>query len=346
MPRYDAAAVTSFSAALLRNAGLDAGHADCLASTLIAADLLGHSSHGIGLLGRNIEEVRTGKTARTGEPTIVKDGGGTLLIDGGMLPGPVVMHRALDIALDRLPAYGTVTAVVRRSAHIACLGAYLERATGRGKLLLIASSNPWAQIVAPHGGRRPVYSPNPIAFGIPTNGEPILIDLSLSTVAHNVCREYRARGEKLPGEYLIDREGRPSADPALMFADPPGAIMPLGGIDLGYKGFALGLIVEALTAGLGGFGRQDAPATSSNSVLIYLVDPEAFGSGEFLKREAEHLASACTAAGEDVRLPGQRAIAHRRAALADGLSLDPKVMAVLSDLANAAGIAVPEPLKP
>ena len=73
-------------------------------------------------------------------------------------------------------------------------------ATTRGLMMLMASSNPWARLVAPFGGVRPVYSPNPIAFGVPTPGDPILVDFSASTIAANAVQEYRARGETLPGD--------------------------------------------------------------------------------------------------------------------------------------------------
>jgi LDH2 family malate/lactate/ureidoglycolate dehydrogenase len=348
MPRHPPAALQDFATALLGRAGLDVPHARALADTLIAADLLGHGSHGIRLLPRYLDEVRDGRMARSGAPEIVKDNGGSLLFDGGMLPGPVVVKHAVELALARLSAYGAITAVIRRSSHIACLGAYLEMATSRGAMMMIASSNPWAKIIAPFGGSRPVYSPNPIAFGIPTEADPILIDFSTSMIAANACQEYRSRGELLPGAYLLDSQGQPTRDPAVLTADPPGAIMPLGGTELGYKGFGLGLMVEALTAGLGGFGRSDSPQASSNAVLVYVLDPDAFGGRAFLMREAGWLAAACREAAvapdQKVRLPGERALAHRRAALAEGLDVDSRLMDGLVRRAEVFGVSLPAAL--
>jgi LDH2 family malate/lactate/ureidoglycolate dehydrogenase len=348
MPRHQPATLLDFAATLLASAGLDAAHARGLAETLIAADLLGHGSHGIRLLPRYLDEVRDGRMARSGMPEMVKDNGASLLFDGGMLPGPVVVKHAVELALARLSTHGAVTAVIRRSSHIACLGTYLEMATSRGAMMMIVSSNPWAKVVAPFGGSRPVYSPNPIAFGIPTTGDPILIDFSTSMIAANACQEYRSRGELLPGEYLLDPQGQPTRDPAVLAANPPGAIMPLGGTDLGHKGFGLGLMIEVLTAGLGGFGRSDSPRASSNAVLVYVLDPDAFGGRAFLMREAGWLAAACReAAGapdQKVRLPGERALAHRRVALVEGLDVDSRLMDDLVRRAGTFGVALPADL--
>ena len=219
-----------------------------------------------------------------------------------------MVNAALDHMLGRLAASGSVTAIVRRSHHIGCLSTYLERATSRGLTILIMSSNPHARIVAPFGGTRPAYSPNPIACGIPTAGDPILIDTSMGSISFNRCREYRERGEELPNTYLFDNQGRPTRDPNALMTTPPGAVRPFGGDDLGYKGFALGLMIEAFTAGLAGFGRSDAPASSSNTVFILVADPDRFGGGDFFRREMTALAASCRAATQSpdsVHLPGR-----------------------------------------
>ena len=268
MTRYRADDLTADAQQLLCAAGLAETHARHLAQAIVAADLLGFSSHGLALLPRYLDELADGRIAKIGEPEIVRDNGSSLLIEGHMLPGAAVVNAALDHMLGRLAASGSVTAIVRRSHHIGCLSTYLERATSRGLTILIMSSNPHARIVAPFGGTRPAYSPNPIACGIPTAGDPILIDTSMGSISFNRCREYRERGEELPNTYLFDNQGRPTRDPNALMTTPPGAVRPFGGDDLGYKGFALGLMIEAFTAGLAGFGRSDAPASSSNTVFI------------------------------------------------------------------------------
>jgi len=126
-----------------------------------------------------------------------------------------------------------------------------------GFMILLSCSDPANRTVTPHGGMAPRFSPNPLAVGIPTDDEPILIDISTSTTALAVCQRSATAGEQLPGMWLINRDGQPTNDPRELFDDRGGSLLPLGGLDLGYKGFALGLLVEALTNALGGHGRAD-----------------------------------------------------------------------------------------
>ena len=76
----------------------------------------------------------------------------------------------------------------------------------------------------------------------------------------------------------MDGAGNPTNDAAAAFANPPGAIMPMGGADHGHKGYALGLLVEALTGGLAGHGRADPREGWGASVFLQVMDPALFGS--------------------------------------------------------------------
>jgi hypothetical protein len=159
------------------------------------------------------------------------------------------VRRAIAEARERLARHPVATVAIRRSHHIGCLQAYLKPVTDAGIFILLSCSDPNSRTVAPHGGTSPRYSPNPLAVGIPTDGVPILIDISMSTTANGLCQRLAAADEKLPGPWLINREGQPTNDPKNLFDGRGGSIQPLGGTDLGYKGFALGLFVEATDAG-------------------------------------------------------------------------------------------------
>ncbi len=81
---------------------------------------------------------------------------------------------------------GVGTVVIQKSHHIACLAAFLEVVARKNLMVIIACSDPRNKTVAPFGGKIPVYSPNPLAIGIPTEGDPILIDVSISATANAV----------------------------------------------------------------------------------------------------------------------------------------------------------------
>jgi LDH2 family malate/lactate/ureidoglycolate dehydrogenase len=112
----------------------------------------------------------------------------------------------------------------------------------------------------------------------------------------------------------------------VLTATPPGSILPTGGLDHGHKGFAMGLLVEALTNGLSGSGRRQAINRWTVSVYVQVIDPEFAGGLEQFVAEATHLAQACRqsrpAPGHQaVRMPGDAALSRKRAALASGIRL-------------------------
>src|SRR5699024_404515 len=80
--------------------------------------------------------------------------------------------------------------------------------------------------------------------------------ISASTT-NGMTGRLHANGEHLPGPWLVDHAGNATDDPAVLSRQTAGAILPLGGQDLGHKGFGLALMVEALTSAPGGFGRAD-----------------------------------------------------------------------------------------
>jgi len=245
--------------------------------------------------------------------------------------------------------YGTGTVTIRRSHHIACLAVYLLRATERGLVAIVQSSDPTVFAVVPHGGLTPVITPNPIAAGLPTSGDPILIDISSSITSMGYAKQEGLAGRKLPGKWLIDAEGNATDDSAVLDNEPKGALLPLGGIDAGYKGFGLALMIEALTAGLSGFGRADPRETWGGTVFVQVLDPEAFGGLAAFKRQMDDMVkraheSKPRPGGPRVRLPGEAGMQRLRDHRAHGVALYPTIMPALLPWAEKLGVAVPAPL--
>jgi len=339
-------ALRAYAAALLTAAGLATDRSAVVAEVLVEGDLLGHTTHGLAQLPGYLGAIIAGTMATQGEPEVVSDRGPAVLWDGRRLPGPWLVVQATTLALDRARQYGTCTVVVRRSHHIACLAAYLERATRQGMVMLLSSSDPSIASVAPHGGTRALMTPNPIAAGFPTDGDPVLMDISTSTTTNGLTGRLRAEGGMLDHPWLIDAQGQPTRDPAALFTDPPGSILPLGGLDSGHKGYALGLLVEALTAGLGGFGRADPAEGWGAAVFLQVIDPAAFGGTDAFMRQTGWLADTARAVppqpgAPPVRLPGARGLELRRRGLAGGMDLHPSILPALAPWADKLGVAPP-----
>jgi LDH2 family malate/lactate/ureidoglycolate dehydrogenase len=347
--RYRSEDLLRFAEALFAAAGMPGERAAVVAEFLVEADLMGHDTHGLNLAPGYLGALEKGGMPKTGEPEAVADRGAALAWDGKYLSGPWLVWRAMQEGFVRAPKYGVATIAIRRSHHIACLAAFLPKATERGLAMLLMSSDPANRGVAPYGSYQPVYTPDPIAFGYPTGGDPVLIDISASSTTLGLAGRLQADGGLLPGKWLIDNRGEATDDPAALKAEPPGAILPLGGLDRGHKGFGLGLMVEALTAGLGGYGRADAPSTWGAAVFLQMIDPEAFGGRAAFERETGFLAAACRAAAvppgrPPVRMPGDGALKRRREQLARGVALYPTIMRDLAPWADKLGVAAPKPI--
>lgn len=348
-PRYHAEDLRQFGAGLFAGAGMPADRAAVVGDLLVEADMMGHDTHGLNLAPGYLGALEAGGMPKDGEPTVISDRGAAVCWDGGYLSGVWLVHQAIQLACDRAAQYGTVSVAIRRSHHIACLAAYLPMATERGLMVQVMSSDPARKGVAPYGSYEAVFTPDPIAVGYPTEGDPILIDISASATTLGMADRLRDAGGRFEGPWLIDNQGRATDDPAALAADPPGALQPLGGLDRGHKGFAMALFVEAMTSGLAGFGRADAPTTWGASVFVQVVDPDAFGGRDAFTRETGWLAEACRSAAvpdgkPPVRMPGDGALARKRAALADGVPLHPTILPALRDWATKFGVALPEPI--
>ena len=205
---WPVADLLALAAALLEKSGLDHAKAETVAELLVEADLMGHDTHGLALLPRYLEEIAAGAMTIKGEPDVIRDTGSCITWDGRRLPGVWLVAMALDLALDRAMIHGVATAVIRNSHHIGCLAAYLPRATERGYMLIISSTDPSNASVAPFGGTQAVFTPNPVAVGIPTGADPILIDTSASITTNKMgCVNWMSIAMTYCSRHLVWRPG-------------------------------------------------------------------------------------------------------------------------------------------
>ena len=344
--RYDAASLRDFADALLTCAGVRGDIAADVAAILVDGDLMGHTTHGLALLPGYLDQVAQGRMRKDGAPRVLRATTVAQTWDGERLPGPWVALRALDTALAMANEHGTGTVAIRRSHHIACLAAYLKRATDRGAMAIVCCSDPAGSSVAPFGAVTPVFTPNPLAAGIPTSGDPILLDVSSSLTTNGLTTRLAQAGEMLPHPFVQDADGNPTRDPAVLFNEPKGTLLPLGGLEAGHKGFALALLIEALTGGLTGHGRADPSEGWGATVFVQVLDPALFGGADALRRQTDWLVDACHAAtprpgSPRVRMPGERALALYREQSATGVALYPSIMPALEAWAARLGVAPP-----
>lgn len=333
-PRYAAEALIRFAHDLLVSVGTPQEKAQAVAEILVEGDLMGHTTHGLQLLPGYLREIEAGSMRVDGGPEVIHDAPAALTWNGRRLPGPWLVLEAMKAAAQKARQCGTGTVVIRQSHHIACLAAFHERATAQGLLMILASSDANSASVAPYGGLDAVFTPNPISAGIPTSGLPIVTDISTSATTNGLTNRLHQEGGRLPAPWVIDGHGRPTDDPAVLFEEPRGTILPLGGLDSGHKGYGLALLVEALTGGLAGFGRADPKQGWGATVFLQIIDPAAFaGSGDFV-RQMDEIARQCHAsrpaqAGQPVRLPGEKGLQLAQRQRDAGVTLHAGIMEAL-----------------
>ena len=140
--RYRHADLINFANALLTAAGLDQDKARAVAGILVEGDLMGHNTHGLALLAGYLTDLESGAMLKRGSPAVLADYPAAVTWDGRRLPGPWLVLQAMELAMERAATQGTCSVVIRRSHHIACLAAYLKRATDQGLLMLLTCSDP------------------------------------------------------------------------------------------------------------------------------------------------------------------------------------------------------------
>ncbi|HSW21398.1 MAG TPA: Ldh family oxidoreductase, partial [Burkholderiaceae bacterium] len=343
------AQLEAFATALFEAAGLDADKATTLSQLLVLTDAMGRRTHGLAMVPLYLAELAKGTMAKSGEPEVVKQRGVVALWDGGYLPGQYVVARAIDWALSRAADSGIAAVTIRRSHHIGCLAALALRAVEKGFVALLANSDPAGARVAPYGGTEALFTPDPFAIGYPGTPNPVLVDICASITTTSMTRQKVADDARFEQPWLLDHEGKPTTDPRVLeHSTPRGSLQLIGGLDYGHKGFGLALMVEALSQGLAGHGRLDAPRRWGGNTFLQVIDPELFAGRDEFARLMDHFGDRCRSnkpidPARPVRMPGDSAARSLASARRDGIAYDDTTRAALQRCAGELGVSFPLP---
>jgi uncharacterized oxidoreductase len=267
--------IAALGAALFRAAGTPDDDARQVAAALVTSSLMGHDSHGVLRIPEYLDLIAAGRIIPGAAMTVAHECGATAVVDCGHNFGVLGAHRAVAEAMRLARTHCVACVVTHRCAHVGRVGAYVQAAAAQGFVALATCNSPiYGHFVLPWGGREGRLATNPIAYAIPTSGDPVLADISTSVVPEGKVRVYRNQGQPLPPGWVLDAGGRPTTDAAAFYGPPRGGILPLGG-PAGHKGFALGLLVEVLGSALAGLASTD-PAVTGNGLCFVVIDPSAF----------------------------------------------------------------------
>jgi uncharacterized oxidoreductase len=330
---------------VFEQAGCAPDEAKTVADHLVEANLMGHDSHGVIRVAPYIDMLRSGAWAAGRRGRIVRDAGALVTIDGGQGLGQVVARHAMEVGIERARAHGVAVVGVQNTAHMGRIGAWAEQAAAAGLLsLLFVNTTGYGIQVAPFGGSDRRLSVNPIAMGVPRPGaDPIIHDMSTGIIAAGKVRVAQNKGELVPEGCLIDAEGQPTRDPAALFANPPGALLTLGG----HKGYGLSIFCEVLAGALtgGGSSHPDNPDADRvvNGMLSILIDPARMAGSDSVAGDLDRLtawvkASPPATPGGEILFPGEPERRTRAKRLAEGLPLDANTLEQLRGAARKVGV--------
>ncbi len=330
MPNIQPAALREVGYQLFEASGCTVEDAHAVVDHLVESNLFGHDSHGAIRYYEYTRAIREGRFQPRAKPTIVRDYPSTAVVDAGGALGQVGATLAMNLAIEKARQHGLATVTLRNTSHVGRAGAYPLMAARQGNLIALAFVNAGnlGYQIAPFGGLEGRLSTNPIAFSAPRpDTDPILVDMTTSVVAEGKVRVAINQGKHVPEGWLIDAEGNPTTDPNDFRAEPPGAILPMGGV-VAHKGYALGLVVELLGGTLSGEGCADGSRTMrSNGVLFTVYNIEHFTELSTYYEEVEallrHVKSSRLAPGfDEILAPGEPEFRSAQRKEGDGIEID------------------------
>ncbi len=358
MPRFTPETLTGLVAGIFSAARSPREEAEWVAQSLVRANLLGLDSHGVIRVPQYIKQVKKGEIVPGAKIEVERETPSSAILNCRWGYGQMAAKCATELAMDKARKSAVACVGTHNSNHMGRIGDYVEMVADKGMIALaMVNNHGGGQCMAPFGGRQRRLSPNPIAAGIPTDsGPPIVVDVTSSVAAEGKVRVKRNKGEKVPEGWIIDCDGRPSTDPndfygrsekivGAGFPADAGALLPFGG-PVGYKGFALALLVDVLCGALTGAGcsRQN-PDRIGNALVMVVINIRHFVPMDYFTGQVRDLAryvkSAALAPGfTEIVLPGEPEQRQEQQHRAQGILVDDETWRQVREAAAAVGAQV------
>ncbi len=344
MPTFKQEQLVDFGTRIFVAAGVQEPYATRVVESLALSNLLGVDSHGFVRIPQYLEAIAAGTIHPDAEAEVVRDNGITILLDGCGGFGQVIARQAALMGIERAKKSAVAIVSFANVMHIGRLGEYVALAAEQGliALLIVNGARPGG-LVSPFGSRERILGTNPIAFAIPAGSYPPLIaDFSTAAVAEGKVRVAMFKGESIPNNWVVDRDGKPTTNPADLYDG--GALLTFGD----HKGFSLSLLAEVLAGILSG---ADTPAFPSytqleNGAFLLVVDQTFFRLADEYCAAVDYLFSRIKDAklmdgSSGVMIPGEPEVATRARREREGILIDEKTWSDLVQTATRLGVELP-----
>jgi hydroxycarboxylate dehydrogenase B len=309
-------------------AGSNEREARLTATHLVQANLTGHDSHGVQMIVPYIDSLLAGGMQLNKSVQIEIDNPSLLKVNGQKGMGQAVTEQAMSMAIERAQKTGICLLGLRNAHHLGRVGHWAEQAIAANCASIHFTNVRATPVVAPFGGAAARFVTNPFTVGIPrANKTPLLLDFATSAIAAGKVRVAMNKSASVAPGNLIDSQGLPSTNPAVLFEEPLGALLTAAG----HKGYGLAVMCELLAAALLGeptLRTETIPNDYSiiNNMLAIVFDPTKMGALQNFEVETDHfeqwLKSAPLAPGhQSIELPGEAEVRSRKVR-SEGIPLD------------------------
>jgi LDH2 family malate/lactate/ureidoglycolate dehydrogenase len=349
---YDYKYLHDFTKNVFTKMGCSKEHSEIIAEVFLAAELRGHSSHGMIRIKDYYELWKAGRINVSPDVRIVHESLSTAVVDGDNAVGMIAARKSMEIAIENAKTAGTGWVATRNSNHFGIAGYYSMMALKHEMIgICLTNANP---LVAPTFSVSRMMGTNPIAVAMPAGKHPPLVaDFATTPIARGKLAVSEKKGEKVPFGFVQDRYGNPSDDPAILKSG--GSMLTLGGDRLhgSHKGYCLSALVDIFSAVFSGanFGPFVPPSVAYLPVLDRKVGEgtghffgamkiDAFQPKEEFKTKMdewiETFRSAKPSEGQErVLIPGDPERESEERILKEGISLVPAIAKDLEEIAKA-----------
>ncbi|MFA5776723.1 MAG: Ldh family oxidoreductase [Patescibacteria group bacterium] len=267
---------------------------------LLYAQLRGNNQGVVKLIGKGIP-----KSPQAGEITVIKETKLSILLDGNHNMGMLVMKQAMEKALKKAKRYGFgIAGTFNTNTSTGAIGYYANEIAKQGYIGFVFAGS--IASVNTHGSYEPIFGTNPLAIGVPTNGDPVVLDMATSCIPYYGLIEAKTAGKNIQEGIAYDEQGNITTDPTKAML---GAIRPF---DKSYKGSGLSMMVAVLAGPLvrASFARTGNVKTNWGN-LVLVVDPNLLtDKTEFanqVSQMVQDVKSTKKLPGvEEIRVPGER----------------------------------------
>lgn len=249
-----------------------------ISEVLMYAQLRGNNQGIVKLINKSFA-----KSEKAGEIEMIERTKLSALINGSHNSGIVVMKKAMDKAVEMAKEHGFgIVGTNNTTSSTGAIGYYAAEIAKQGLVGFVFAGSP--ETVNTHGSFQPIFGTNPLAIGMPSDGEPVVLDMATAAMAFYGLIEASTAGKKIPEGIAYDKDGNLTTDPNLAL---DGAIRPF---DKSYKGAGLSMMVEILTGPLVAASFTGIGDTDTNwGNLVYVIDPNLLVDPKVFKSQVSQM---------------------------------------------------------